>query len=153
MKRKSGLALVTALFAAGVLCVNRLPASAEETVPETAMQEEIVQPKADLSGTCGENVTWAYDSGSKTLTISGTGPMEDYDYNSLNAPSWIGYGIGEEMKEVVVEEGVTYIGNEAFYADTNLTAVTLPESLIGIGENREDYTSVTYNYDRSVCIL
>ena len=34
---------------------------------------------ADDSGTCGTNVTWSWVESTKTLTISGTGAMDDYD--------------------------------------------------------------------------
>ena len=35
-----------------------------------------------VSGTCGENLTWEYDDATGTLTISGTGPIDDYSpYN------------------------------------------------------------------------
>lgn len=33
---------------------------------------------ADASGTCGVGITWNYNEDTKTLTISGNGPMEDY---------------------------------------------------------------------------
>jgi hypothetical protein len=33
---------------------------------------------ADISGTCGDNLTWRYVASTKTLNISGSGEMEDY---------------------------------------------------------------------------
>ncbi|MBQ5447274.1 MAG: hypothetical protein IIT52_00135, partial [Candidatus Methanomethylophilus sp.] len=47
------------------------------------------------SGSCGDSLTWSYDSGSKTLTITGTGAMTDYtDYGP-----WHNYA--NEMKIIV----------------------------------------------------
>ena len=37
---------------------------------------------ADKSGTCGENLTWTYEEATKTLTISGSGEMTDYDWGT-----------------------------------------------------------------------
>ena len=62
------------------------------------------------SGTCGENVTWSFDEASGTLTISGEGEMENYD-SSVAAP-W--YAFRTDIVEVVLEEGVTSVGNYAF---------------------------------------
>ena len=44
---------------------------------------------ADASGSCGENVTYSFVSSTGTLTISGTGNMIDYDYNSYNHKFYI----------------------------------------------------------------
>ena len=81
------------------------------------------------SGTCGDNLTWTYNSSNGYLTISGTGPM--YDFESNNRP-WESYE--DSIKEVVVEDGVTTIGNYAFYHCGKLITVTLPDSVTTIGE-------------------
>lgn len=63
------------------------------------------------SGTCGENLTWVLKDG--TLTISGTGKMYDYDYSDYEAAApWIRDKY--KIKSVVIEDGVTSIGSEAF---------------------------------------
>ena len=78
------------------------------------------------SGTCGENLTWVYDDFSKTLTISGTGEMYDYEEDS--------YQWEYTMEKVVIEEGVTSIGDYAFYSYGHLESVTIPDSVTSIGE-------------------
>lgn len=64
------------------------------------------------SGQCGDNLTWQLDDG--TLKISGTGEM--WDFWSLqfggNGTPW--GDVGDNIKKVVIEEGVTSIGNDAF---------------------------------------
>lgn len=82
---------------------------------------------APTSGTCGENLTWALD-GAGTLTISGTGAMEDFVYYDVR---W--NGSYSSVKAVVIESGVTTIGNCAFMHFTSLTSVTIPESVTSIG--------------------
>lgn len=85
---------------------------------------------APTSGTCGENLTWTLD-GAGTLTISGTGAMEEYQWESL--VPW--YQSQDKVKTVVVEGGVTTIGSYAFYGCKNMASVTLPDSVTVIGKN------------------
>ena len=88
--------------------------------------------RADDSGYCGangNNVTWSYNSNSKTLTISGSGAMANY--SSFVKP-WINNI--ESIETVVIEDGVTSIGNYAFAYCSNLTSVTIPSSVTSIGE-------------------
>ncbi len=80
------------------------------------------------SGSCGGNVTWTLTS-TGTLTISGTGAMEDYFYGG--AP-W--YESREEIRAIIIQQGVTSIGSFAFYS-CGMSSVTLPEGLTSIGEN------------------
>ena len=80
------------------------------------------------SGTCGTNVTWSL-SGS-TLTISGTGAMTDYT-TSENLP-W--FSRKDALTGVVINDGVTRIGNYGFCGCTGLTSVTIPGSVTSIGD-------------------
>ena len=81
------------------------------------------------SGTCGENVTWNLENG--TLTISGTGDMKDYFAAVVNPPY-----IALTFDTVVIEDGVTSIGNAAFISyDHQLQNVTIPDSVTRIGAN------------------
>ena len=83
---------------------------------------------ADDSGSCGTNVTYSYVESTHTLTINGTGDMENYD--NSDAP-W--YSICEEITTVVIGAGVTSIGNYAFSGCSGLTSVTIPASVTSIG--------------------
>ena len=78
------------------------------------------------SGTTGD-CTWTLDDNG-VLTISGNGKMGDYDSYSSKAP-W-----GTAIKKVVIENGVTRIGDSAFYHCTGLTSVTIPNSVTSIGD-------------------
>lgn len=68
-------------------------------------------------------------SGNHVLTISGTGAMGAYDYQ--NRPSWEVYK--DQIYSVVVEDGITTIGDRAFYQMTNMLEVSLPSSVATIG--------------------
>lgn len=80
------------------------------------------------SGTLGENLTWVFDN-SWTLTISGTGDIPDF-FDDNDAP-W--YSEKAAINRVVIEDGVTSIGNGAFCNATNLKSVIIPDSVTSIG--------------------
>ena len=87
-----------------------------------------VKAEAASSGTCGDNLTWVLDD-SGTLTISGTGDMNDYTYGS-SAP-WD--SLWSSIKHIVIKKGVTSIGDDAFYYCSSLTSVIIPDSVTSIG--------------------
>ncbi|MBR2880552.1 MAG: leucine-rich repeat protein, partial [Oscillospiraceae bacterium] len=83
-----------------------------------------------LGGTCGDNLTWELDANG-VLTISGTGDMTDYNYNSAYRAPW--YNDRAGITSVVIESGVTGIGREAFYKCYALTEITIANSVTNIG--------------------
>ena len=76
----------------------------------------------ETSGSCGENATWTYES--TTLTISGTGAMADYAYGE--APWFTDYA--GTMTSLVISDGITSIGNNAFAGCEKLNSVQYPDS-------------------------
>lgn len=93
--------------------------------------------RAENSGTCGENLTWTLDDNG-TLTISGEGDMEDYAWY----PPWFNNKFN--IKSVVIEEGVTSIGDRALRV-CHFTNIAIPDSVTKIGKEAlasSDLTSV-----------
>ena len=84
---------------------------------------------AATSGTCGDNLTWKLDNG--TLTISGTGEMKNYSGNLNQSAPW--HSNIKSIKSVVIEKGVTNIGDYAFSWCNSLTSITIPNSITSIG--------------------
>ncbi len=95
---------------------------------------------ADDSGTCGDNLTWTYVEATHTLTISGEGSMRNYSSDYLYAfIPW--YDYRNKITKVIIEDGVTSIGEYAFYYCSGLTSVTIGNSVISIGDNAFSYCS------------
>ncbi len=94
-------------------------------IPITASAEEVV-----TSGACGENIIWGFDEETATLTLTGTGEIPDY----YEEDDWGGYYCGtrpwediieNDVKHVVINEGIIYIGAYAFAYSDSLETVTM----------------------------
>ena len=100
------------------------------------------------SGECGENLTWVFDAGTGVLTISGTGKMYDWEGNPStyeNSAPWSGYS--SDIRSVVIEDGVTSVGEFSFFNCVNVTNVSIADTVESIGSYSfafcEILTSVT----------
>lgn len=80
------------------------------------------------SGTCGENLTWTLDTETGELVISGEGEMWNYEW--YNCPWW---SYQDDIKAVVVSNGVTTIGDYAFYECSGITSAKIPDHVTRIG--------------------
>ena len=86
---------------------------------------------ADASGKCGTNLTWTYTEGTKTLSIEGSGAMEDY-YSASKVP-W--YSYKEEIEKVIVGPNATRIGSFAFYHLSKVIYVYINGTVTRIGSD------------------
>ena len=79
------------------------------------------------TGKCGDNLTYSLDTSKGVLTISGTGKMTDYlmgnPFSKFN------------VKTVIIENGVTSIGYQAFCGCTRVVDVIVPDSVTSIGDS------------------
>ena len=94
---------------------------------------------ADAGGTCGAGLNWTLtDTG--TLTVSGTGAMTEFiDYN---AAPW--YSRRDDIRSVVIGDGVTCIGSCAFNGCGRISSVIIPYSVTNIGDYAfDDCSSLT----------
>ncbi len=103
------------------------------------------------SGSFGDGVVWTYDADTGEAVISGTGvitavSIEDYvadfpyDCNSIVIEAGV-TGIGDkafenfkELKGVAIPDTVTSIGDQAFSLCSNLTSIIIPDSVTSIGD-------------------
>ena len=90
---------------------------------------------AASSGTCGDNLTWFLDSDG-TLTISGTGDMFNYEKKlDFGRYTYTRPWNGNSIKYVILNSGVTSIGENAFIDCPYLTGITIPAEVTSIGKN------------------
>lgn len=108
------------------------------------------------SGSCGNNANWSFDAVTGTLTISGTGEMDEieiapwWDYSKLIKEVMIEYGITKidgfselhQLVSVEIPDSVTTIGEGAFY-NCPLTSIHLPDSVTTIGAKAFSACSLT----------
>ena len=94
---------------------------------------------AASSGTCGDNLSWTLDD-EGTLTISGTGAMWDFKKNS-DTPTW--YDERKSINNVIISDGVTSIGNYAFYNCTNMESISIPDTVTSIGMYAFGFSGLT----------
>ena len=80
-------------------------------------------------GKAGDNIDWYWSDMSQRLSFSGTGAMWDYDDPGF-AP-W--YSDASDAVKIEIGEGITHIGNNAFYGYNDCKTLTLPSSLTSIG--------------------
>lgn len=90
---------------------------------------------ADESGSCGNNLTWTYMEATQTLTIQGTGEMNDYgmDYNTYKetVTPWKKYKAN--IKKIVIESGVVSIGKSAFSGCNEAKELSLSNTVTTLG--------------------
>ncbi len=122
---------------------NAAPINEELDQNNSQQETTEMQPKLDIgnvaSGTCGkngDNVRWSLDADGvnglgATLTISGTGEMEDY---SLTKPSpWSSYS--NRIISVIIKDGIVNIGKYAFYDLTHIMNAVIANGVNVIGEH------------------
>ena len=117
------------LFLACCLLCALLPSTALRIHAET------------YSGFCNQDrtVTWSYDESTKTLTVSGTGEMRDRSCYSGRGEDWHEPINSMFVEHVVIEPGVTRIGDYTFYQHRELSSVSIPDTVTSIGESAFQY--------------
>ncbi len=96
---------------------------------------DYVPPLEGKTGKC----KWSYDQYTETLTLSGSGATDNYSYSfdpvtgeHYRSVPWS--EVATDIKKVVVNKGVTAIGDGCFAGCTSLNEVTLPQTLTSIGK-------------------
>jgi hypothetical protein len=84
----------------------------------------------DISGQCGDDLTWNFDPSTGQLTITGSGPMYNYSWEDTR---WDGNE--DAIESVSLPAGVTSIGSYAFYDCTSLQSIDIPAGVTSIGED------------------
>lgn len=82
-----------------------------------------------FSGQCGENLHWKYVG--HTLSITGSGNMYNYSGYDYDYVPW--FLFRDTTDAIVLEQGITHIGNNAFNGFVKLGKIDLPSTLTSIG--------------------
>ena len=127
---------ILSILLAALMLLSTLPLGMVDTAYAAETSGVAAQSYYVAGGQCGDDLTWTLDS-SGTLTISGTGPM--YGYSLFKNP-WCdsalrSSGISTRVKNVEISSGVTTLGAYAFSACDSMTGVSLPETLLAVGES------------------
>lgn len=103
-----------------------------ESLGSTASVSNISAETSDTTYSANATITHTYDTVTKTLTITGEGPMDDYPLNSSQQygvyPAW--WGCYAEAEKIIIGDGITYIGEHAFY-ELNHCCDAMKELVIG----------------------
>ncbi len=116
----------------GVVTITAKTEDGGYTATQTVTVNSSTVPSSESSGSCGTNVKYTlYDDG--TLFVYGKGEIydDDYSYGRWNP---ITHNYSDKVKDVIICEGITGLGDEAFYGCNNLKNISLPEGLTHIGE-------------------
>jgi len=88
-----------------------------------------------LTGKCGEEAEWVYDSKLKSLTVSGKGATSDYTLENL--PEFADF----EIEDITVEDGITALGNFIFtMKNSSYERIALPNTITKLGEKAFGFT-------------
>ena len=102
----------------------------EETLPVESgtKEQEASRRRSDAvhTGNLTENVSYSFNDQDGTLTISGTGGTYSYQKNGSPFQAY-----KDQVKKVIINDGVTFIGAYMFYDFKNITNVSIADSVTG----------------------
>ncbi len=143
---KKGFLRFIAVFMVVLVAAVYLPSSEIDSMFDVEASALIT---SDVS--MGSNIKWKYDSKNDLVTVYGSGAMKNF--GNVDDPRWeeIYKGTAERPRnratKIVIENGITSIGNNAFGAFKELKEVVIPASVKSIGsgafKNNEKLTKVT----------
>ena len=106
------------------VAVTSIDTTSENITVETS--EDVPEQGYTKSGTYGENITWNFDEATGTLTFSGSGDMADTPAGEFTP--WE-KNFRTEVKHIIINDGITNIGMNAFYTIEKAEDIYIPQSV------------------------
>ena len=106
------------------VAVTSIDTISENITVETS--EDVPEQGYTKSGTYGENITWNFDEATGTLTFSGSGDMADTPAGEFTP--WE-KNFRTEVKHIIINDGITNIGMNAFYTIEKAEDIYIPQSV------------------------
>lgn len=121
------------------------------TTPAVASEDVEVETWEVSVNLCGDNACWEFDESTGTLTISGYGPTYNYraygtDFEDVNSP----FDNNNGIKRVIVEEGITSIGDYLLHGCCNVEDIQIPETVTYIGMRAIDGKMTQFHIGKNV---
>ena len=99
------------------------------------------------SGKCGDHLRWKLDPLKGTLIITGTGSMYDWDFSKSNYTPWMEhFEVFKNVHTVILPEGLTTIGRQAFTQFYSLKNIAIPSTVSKIGHLSFYCSGIEYIY-------
>ena len=97
---------------------------------ETMAEPAKLAGETEKTGKCGDNVTWTFNESTGLMTISGKGEMWSYNQEEgMGGKTQPWKNWRDKIKRVIIKEGITLVGDSAFYSCGSIQKVDFPESL------------------------
>jgi len=126
--------IIVSIVIAELNCADKKNTEAPANNAGETQAADTVSVKTWECGDSGGNVIATLKDGT-TLIVSGTGKMADYSYNTYFSNKLAPWpDIKDSITEVIIEDGVTSIGNYAFNEFIRLKSVAIPNSVNRIGD-------------------
>lgn len=117
--------------------INPQKSKADPREIRSRSNEDKTELRDNPSGKCGDTCSWSLDTSTGAITISGTGKMDNYP-DSVPTP-WANYK--SSIESVIINDGITSIGQYAFSSCSKLKSVTIPASVKDINKRAFQYDS------------
>lgn len=139
--KKRILFLLCVIWGAAFLATASIGVNAKDSIRKGAIPQGLElanhakSMREQTSGVCGENIVWTYDEASHTLEFSGTGAIYDTE-GAIDGCGLIGsWSVWKDKaQQLIIGEGITEIGYANFFEFQSLKSISLPSTLITIGE-------------------
>ena len=97
---------------------------------ETMAEPAKLAGETEKTGKCGDNATWTFNESTGLMTISGKGEMWSYNQEEgMGGKTQPWKNWRDKIKRVIIKEGITLVGDSAFYNCGSIQKVDFPESL------------------------